>query len=192
MLHHKFPELLAAGNVPLQRFLLELRDEPRSGRYAHVGGDKDLLDPLPKLLVLRVPELRHGGVELPDKRLPAPPHAPPQTAEPGADGIFLGGRLYNLTYSSTFTFRLCWRGLHRFVDWLQHGFDRSTIHLLGNILELLGLPFGGLDDRTRPLRLIFGSSQKAAPRPAHNGSSQSPVRRFDTTTVAPEASGVTP
>ncbi len=63
-----------------QGLLLELRDELRRRRHPDVGGDEDLLDPLPELLVLGIPELRHRRVELPDERLPAPATCPAATA----------------------------------------------------------------------------------------------------------------
>ena len=71
-------------DVPLQRLLLELSDELRRGRNPDVGGDQNLLDSLPELLVLDVPELRNGGVELSDERRAAAAETLPQPAKPPA------------------------------------------------------------------------------------------------------------
>src|SRR5215210_3449085 len=82
VLYHELPQLGTAGDVLLQRLLLELADELRRGRYPHVGGDQDLLDPLPEFLVLDVPELGYSGVQLPDERVAAAAETLPEPAKP--------------------------------------------------------------------------------------------------------------
>jgi hypothetical protein len=105
VLDHEFPELLGARDILLQSLLLELRDELGSRRDAHVGGDEDLLDPLPELLVPRVPKLRHRRVQLPDERLPAPPQALSQAPKPPSFGVLLRYRFVRF-----------WRHDHGLVD----------------------------------------------------------------------------
>src|ERR671910_3288721 len=82
MLNHELAQLFPAGDVLLQGLLLEFCDELGRRRHPDVGGDQDLLDPLPKLFILRVPELSNCRVELPHERLPAPRHSSPQPPEP--------------------------------------------------------------------------------------------------------------
>jgi hypothetical protein len=93
VLDQERPELLAARDVLLERLLLELPDELGRRRDPDVGGDQNLLDPLPELLVVGVPKLRHSRVELPDDGLPTPAQPPPEPPEPPAGLLHLGGRL---------------------------------------------------------------------------------------------------
>ena len=95
VLYEQRPELLTTREVPLHSLLLELPHELGRGRNPDVGGDEDLLDPLPELLVVGVPELRHSRVELPDDGLGSssarreaartsrqPPVSPPRPRHP--------------------------------------------------------------------------------------------------------------
>src|SRR5215217_6434995 len=93
MLDHELPQLVTAFDILLQRLLLQLSDEPCRSRHPDVGGDQNLLDSLPELLVLNVPELRNGGVELSDERGAATAEALPQPAKPPAGLLPLGDRL---------------------------------------------------------------------------------------------------
>src|SRR5215208_3958015 len=93
MLDHELPQLVTTGDIPLPRFLLQLSNELRRSRHPDVGGDKNLLDSLPKLLVLNVPELRNGGVELSDERGAATAEALLQPAKPPAGLLPLGDHL---------------------------------------------------------------------------------------------------
>src|SRR5215204_5476954 len=93
MLDHELAQLVTAFDILLQRLLLQLSDELCRSRHPDVGGDQNLLDSLPELLVLNVPELRNGGVELSHERGAATAEALPQPAKPPAGLLPLGDRL---------------------------------------------------------------------------------------------------
>src|SRR5215213_9297846 len=93
MLDHELQQLVTAFDILLQRLLLQLSDELCRSRHPDVGGDQNLLDSLPELLVLNIPELRNGGVELSHERGAATAEALPQPAKPPAGLLPLGYRL---------------------------------------------------------------------------------------------------
>src|SRR5215204_931154 len=202
VLYEQRPELLAAREVLLQRLLLELPHELGRGRDADVGGDEDLLDPLPELLVLSVPKLRHSRVELPDDGLPAPAEPLAEPPEPAASLLYLHrslgiGRLLNHTRFRERLLDLArLRFLHRSLDDLglpplgQHLFGRRHLVLGGRspvTVRSLGLR------RHAGLRRLFTVPlEKITPRARHELLPYSPCMRFDTTVVAPAASWTTP
>src|SRR5215213_6284513 len=126
VLYEQRPELLTAREVPLHSLLLELPHELGRGRNPNVGGDEDLLDPLPELLVLSVPKLRHSRVELPDDGLPALPQPAAKPPEPAASFLCLRRLRRGL-------------GIRRFLDYTR--FRERLLDLAG-----LGLLYRSLDD----------------------------------------------